>query len=328
MPFAPDARKGDVFMQTSPLFRSIALCLLCASAAHAQAPGKPADNAPTKSTKAAATPAATPKAVTATAAPKAKAAPNAAPKAAAKKKAGPSAATQAAIASAQKMMASGKRDEVEAGIQSLGLLGTQDAVEPLAQRIREGLAPELLEQAITTLMALGQPSAGPVLYELTAHRRPEIRLRAVEAIVATKPSGAEQALISALSDSDLKVRSAAATGLGEVGTNAALEKLFLALDRGNFEASSAIGKVVAPADVRRLVSYLGKLPFHSLGPALAQVLQRPDVAENAKLDIIARLEEVGTPEVKGYLGDLIASGATLPPNVSKAVLRAMTEIAN
>jgi HEAT repeat protein len=322
---------------TSQLLRPMALCSLLAACslhatAHAQAPSKAApDKAADKTAPAKAAPAKTTadKAKPAAAKPAAKADKTAAAKPAGKKKAAPNAQSKAAIANAQQMMASDKREVIEAGIQSLGLLGTQDAVEPLAQRIREGLPPELLDQAITTLMALGQPNAGPVLYELAAHRRPEVRLRAVEAIVATKPAGAEQALTAALSDSDAKVRSAAATGLGEVGTSASLEKLFLALDRGNFEASGAIGKVVQPGDVLRLIGYLGRLPFRSLGPAIAQVLQRGDVPENAKLDIIARLEEVGTPEVKGYLNDLVASsGESLPPNVSRAVLRAMTEIAN
>jgi HEAT repeat protein len=241
----------------------------------------------------------------------------------------PNAQTKAAIASAQQLMDSGKPKEIESGIQSLGLLGTKEAVEPLAARIRQGLPADLLDQAITTLMALSQPNAGQVLFELTSHRRPEVRLRAVEAIAATNPPGAEQALIAALSDSDAKVRSAAATGLGDVGTKGSLEKLFLALDRGNFEASGAIGKIVAPGEVKRLVGYLGQLPFHSLGPALAQVLQRKDVPESAKLDIVVRLEEVGTPEVKGYLGDLVSSaGEALTPNVSRALLRAMQEIAN
>ena len=235
----------------------------------------------------------------------------------------------AAIESAKQLMAAKDRGSVEAGIQSLGLLGTPDAVEPLAERIRKGLPPELLETAIVTLTALGQPGAGPVLYELTAHRRPEVRLRAVEAIAATNPPGAERGLLSALSDSDSRVRSAAAVGLGDIhASSAAIEKLFLALDRGNMEASGAIGKIVAPGEAQRLTGYLGQVPFRSLGPALAQVLQRKDVSEGAKIEIVVRLEEVGTPEVKGYLGDLIAAGGeSYPPNVSRAMLRAMQEIA-
>jgi HEAT repeat protein len=234
-----------------------------------------------------------------------------------------------AIENAKGMMGSSKRENVEAGIQSLGLLGTAEAVEPLAERIRQGLPPDLLETAIVTLMALGQPNAGAVLHELSMHRRPEVRLRAIEAIAATNPPGAERTLTAALSDADTRVRSAAAVGLGEIHASSAVEKLFLALDRGNMEASGAIGKIIAPTDVPRLSGYLGQVPFRNLGPALAEVLQRTDVAEKSKLEIVARLQEVGTPEVKGYLGDLIAqSGQTLSPNLSRALLRAMQEIAN
>ena len=236
--------------------------------------------------------------------------------------------TSAAIAQARKLMASSDRAQVEAGIQSLGLLGGAAAVPPLVERIERGLPPDLLEAAVVTLMALAQPEAGPVLYELCAHRRPEIRLRALEAITATRPPGAETALVAALSDSDAKVRAAAATSLGELHASGAMEKLFLALDRGNMEASGAIGKVVPAGDVKRLVGYLGQIPLHSLGPALSEVLQRKDVPEDAKLEIVARLEELGTPEVKGYLNDLLASaGDALPEKLNRAMLRAMQEIA-
>ncbi|HMI94749.1 MAG TPA: HEAT repeat domain-containing protein, partial [Polyangiales bacterium] len=185
--------------------------------------------------------------------------------------------TQAALDQARKLLASGERDQVEAGIQSLGLLGGAAAVPPLVERIELGLPADLLEAAVITLMALSQPEAGPVLYELSTHRRPEIRLRALEAISATRPPGAEGALVAALSDSDPPVRSAAATALGELHASGAMEKLFLALDRGNMEASGAIGKVVPAGEVTRLLGYLGKIPLHDLGPALAEVLQRKDV---------------------------------------------------
>ena len=87
-----------------------------------------------------------------------------------------SAQTKSALENAKRLLASSKRQDVEAGIQSLGLLGTKEAVEPLAARIRAGLPPELLDAAVLTLMALSQPNAGPVLYELCAHRRPQVRL--------------------------------------------------------------------------------------------------------------------------------------------------------
>lgn len=234
-----------------------------------------------------------------------------------------------ALEQAKVLLGSKQRDQVEAGIQNLGLIGTPEIVEPLSARIRQGLPPELLETAIVTLMTLGQPSSGPVLFELAAHRRPEVRLRAIEAIAAVAPPGAEAVLVAALSDENDQVRSAAATGLGDLGARGSFEILFHALDRGNLNASPAIGKVIAPDQATRLLTYLGRIPFYSLGPALSEVVRRPDVPEDAKLAIISSLGETGTPEVKGFLGDLLAAGGeALGQKVTRALLRAMQEIAD
>jgi HEAT repeat protein len=247
-------------------------------------------------------------------------------KAAKKKKLDPK--VEAQLASAVKQLQSGEREQVETGIQSLGLLGVEAAVPPLVARIEQGLPNDLLETAVVTLMALGQPSAGPALVELARYRRPEIRLRAIEAITAVRPSGGETALRDALSDGDAAVRSAAATGLGEVGTSASIDTLFTALDHGIMEAGAAIGKLVPARDVKRLFTYLGKVPFRSLAPAFAETIKRSDVSESDKLAVIARLEEVGTGEVKAFFGDVLASTeGKLAPNVSRAMLRAMQEIA-
>lgn len=232
-----------------------------------------------------------------------------------------------AIEQARALLGSGDHDSIETGIQSLGLLGSPDAVPPLVERIRAGLAPDLLDTAIVTLMALGHQSAAPVLFDLAAHRRPEVRLRSIEAIVALAPKGAEDVLRTALSDQNAQVRSAAALGLGEIKAVASVELLFKALDHGNFEASGAIGKLVRGDQIPRMLDYLGKTPLQSLGPALGEVLTRKDIGERDKLAIVSRLQDVGTPEVKSYLGDLMhMSGEKLPAPVSRAIVQAMQEI--
>jgi len=226
------------------------------------------------------------------------------------------------------MMASGDHDQVEAGIQSLGLAGSADAVEPLAKRMRQGLPPDLLETAIYTMMALGQKEAGPMLFALTHHRRPQIRKAAIEALAAIQPDGAEGVLTASLSDKDKDVRAAAARALGDIGASGAIEVLFHALDKGNNDAGSAIGRVVKASDVDRLLSYLGRIPLHTLGGAIAEVLKRKDIKTNVKLKTVARLQELGTPEVKDYFGDLMStSAADMPQPVNKAILRAMSVIA-
>ncbi|MET0384942.1 MAG: HEAT repeat domain-containing protein [Polyangiales bacterium] len=233
------------------------------------------------------------------------------------------------VLAAQTLLQSQDHDEIETGIQSLGLLGTPAAVDPIIKRVRAGLPPDLLETSIVTLMALGQPQAAPLYFDLVEYRRPEIRLRAIEAIVALKPKGAEPVLQRALSDGDQKVRSAAALALGELHATSSIELLFQALDRGTFEASQAIGQALQSEQVPRLLGYLGQIPFHSLAPAFTEVLQRKDVAERDKLTVVSRLQDVGTREVKDYFADLNrASADKLPPPVHRAVLRAMQEIAD
>jgi len=233
------------------------------------------------------------------------------------------------VLAAQALLNSSDRDQVEAGIQSLGLIGTAAAAPPIIARVRAGLPADLLETSIITLMALGQPQAGPLYIELLEHRRPEVRVRAIEAIVALKPKDAEPALQRALADLDPKVRSAAATALGELRASGSVEQLFLSLDRGTYEASSAIGHALRTDHVPRLLSYLGTLPFHHLKPAFTQVMQRKDIAEKDKLLVVGKLQEVGTREVKDYFGDLIReSGDALAEPVKRAVLRAMQEIAD
>jgi HEAT repeats len=247
--------------------------------------------------------------------------------AAAKPAAAKRAKTNPQVEQAKALLASGDHDSIETGIQSLGLLGTADAVAPLVERVRAGLAPDLLDTAIVTLMALGQPSAAPVLFDLASHRRPEVRLRAIEAIVALAPKGAEEVLRTALSDQNPQVRSAAALGLGEIKAVGSVDLLFRALDHGNFEASTSIGKLVPREQIPRMLDYLGKTPLQSLGPALGEVLQRKDIGERDKLAIVSRLQDVGTPEVKSYLGDLMhLAGDKLPQPVSKAIVQAMQEI--
>jgi HEAT repeat protein len=233
------------------------------------------------------------------------------------------------IAAAKALLASSDHDEIETGIQSLGLIGTPAAVAPLIDRVRAGLPADLLETSLVTLMALGQPQAAPLFFELLEYRRPDVRIRAIEGIVALKPKGAEEAMQKLLSDMDPRVRSAAALALGELKAAGSVELLFRALDHGNFEASQAIGQAVRSDQVPRLLGYLGTIPFRALSPAFTEILQRKDVAERDKLNVVSRLQDVGTHEVKNYFGDVMrATGGKLPPAVSRAVVQAMQEIAD
>jgi HEAT repeat protein len=223
---------------------------------------------------------------------------------------------------AVQLLSSPNRAEVEIAIQTFGLLGSPRAVDPLSQRIRDGLPPDLLESAVDTLMVLGRPEAGPVLFELLNHRRPTIRLRAVQAIAVCRPRGADRALASALADLDPLVRAEAARALGELGAASAVESLFLAFDRHVPEAAAALGRVAQAEHVARIVAYLGRVPFAEMRVLLGALLGRRDIAERAKLEVVGRVGELATPEARAFLEEITRS---LPS--SEAAVRRAAEAA-
>jgi hypothetical protein len=91
------------------------------------------------------------------------------------------------------------------------------------------------------------------------------------------------------------------------------------------EAALAIGRVADAPAIERLHGYLGHASLPPMLSAYEALLLRADVGEAEKLDIIARLGEVATPSVKGFLQRLAAGNhnwsAQLP------VLRAMADTA-
>lgn len=230
---------------------------------------------------------------------------------------------------AAQQLASRDPAEVRAGIESIGLVGSARGLPLLEARVRKGLSPALLEVALDTLTVLARPEAGSILFELVAHRRAAVRLKAVQAIVACNPPGADRALVSALSDLDAEVRSAAALGIGELRVRGVVGPLFLAFDRNVPEAAVALGQVAQPADITRLLGYLGRVPFPNLTPALTEILGRADVPERSKLEVIGQLQELATGEVKLFLQDFVngVTDARLA-RVRRAAEDAITRIAD
>lgn len=212
--------------------------------------------------------------------------------------------------------------EVRGGLEVLGLAGDPASVEPISARIRRGLPPDLLEIAVDTLMILGRPEAGPVLIDLVSHRRASIRVRAVQAVIACRPRGAERVLVDALSDTDAGVRGAAAEGLGTLGATGAIDALFHAMERRVPEAPMAIAHVARAGDVARFLASVGRVPFDSVAPALSEMLHRTDLTERAKLDIIGNLSELATSGVRTFLEELVAGD---PGDVGPRVIRAARE---
>jgi HEAT repeat protein len=218
------------------------------------------------------------------------------------------ASAQLTLEQAIAQLDSSDRGEVQAAIESFGLLGSPAAIRPLATRIRAGLPPDLLSVAVDTLTVLGHRDAGPILFELLSHRRPEIRLLAVQGIQACTPPGADRALVTALSDASPEVRALAATTLGELDARSAVDSLFLAFEHHVTEAGPALARLVDQEGARRLLGYLGSEPFANLRPILFALLTRTDLPSRARLDIVARVSELATAEVRALLEEVVRDG--------------------
>jgi HEAT repeat protein len=234
-------------------------------------------------------------------------------------------AQEITLAQATALLDSSSADEVRMGIESLGLLGSPAAVEPLAARIRRGLPPELLLTAIDTLGILGRNEAGPILFELVTHRRPDVRLRAVQAIATCRPRGADVALVTALSDSSAPVRNAAAQTLGELRASSALESLFLAFDHDVMEAGPAIAEVARAEDVSRVLAYVGRHPFTTLRPMLVTLMTRTDLPAARRMEAVARVSELATAEARALLEEVLGQLAANDP-IRRGATDAMNRI--
>lgn len=236
------------------------------------------------------------------------------------------ASAQLTLPQALELLDASSPDEVRMGIESLGLLGSPAAVAPLSARIRRGLPLDVLLTAVDTLGILGRNEAGPILFELVTHRRPEVRLRAVQAIATCRPRGSDRALVTALSDSSAPVRSAAAQTLGELRAVSAIESLFLAFDREVEGAGAAIAVLARAEDVPRILAYLGRRPFTTLRPMLLAVMTRAELPAPRRLEIVARVGELATPEARALLEEVVRGLAPNDPT-RRAATDAMNRIA-
>jgi HEAT repeat protein len=213
-------------------------------------------------------------------------------------------------------------DGVRLALETLGQKRSAAAIATIGDRIRRGLPPGLLDAAIDALGAAPSASAMPLYVELLHHRQASVRRRAVALIAGVRGPAAE--LIGALDDLDAGVRTAVAEALANVRAPAAIDPLFRALDRGVTPAAVAIGKTANAAGITRLAGLLGRVPLETLAPGLREALLRGDLPNRVKLEVVARLQELGTPPVRELLESLfgeLTAGSPLHRAVQDAALR-------
>lgn len=229
-------------------------------------------------------------------------------------------------AQALAMLESRSVDEIRLGIETLGLSPSPRAADALAARVRRGLPPPLLEAALSTFGAMQQPTSVGVVLELARHRDAGVRAKAVEVLGVLGGADATAAMRRGLDDESRTVRVAAVRAMNAALDRGGVPTLMRAFDRGVLEAAEAIGHLGSPDEVRALLGHLGITPFEAIMPGLAEALRRGDLPQRLRLDIVARITELGTENARRFFEEL-QPNLPGPPNdpvrraVNDAILR-------
>jgi HEAT repeat protein len=232
-----------------------------------------------------------------------------------------------ALHTAEAKLGSDDPAAVRQAIDTLAQLGGEPAATAIAARLRRGLPPQLIEHAIDALARIGKPSAGPVLIELTLHRRPQVRKRAVDGIGALKVRSAQSVLLYALDDPSADVREAAVQALGVTGTARALPALFEAAERGLPSALAAVGRIAGARDVKAVMAHAKDGDITRIKPALQIMLERSDLPVQAKVAIVRELATLGSGSARNHLVQWLDSWKTTgDPRLRQALFDAIKRL--
>jgi hypothetical protein len=207
------------------------------------------------------------------------------------------------LAIAQERLQSGDEATVRAALASLMQLGGEPAAQLVSARLRRGLPPLLIEAAVDALVLLDRASAGPVLLELTQHRRMQVRVKVMQALAALRVRSAQSALLYALDDPNTEVRGAAVEALASVGNARALPALYTAAERGVPGAWLAVGTIAGPADFKTLLAHAHAADVAPMRPALDTLMRRSNLPVDAKLRVAQLVQGLGSSSARECLSD-------------------------
>ena len=202
---------------------------------------------------------------------------------------------------------SANADEVREALDLLVAMDDARVIPPIAALLRSGRRDRITDRALNALKVLAAPQAIDVLAEFRNHRRPGARRRAYQALAAIEDRRVPGLLERGLRDSDRTVRGAAALALGEVGSDANLEVLFLAFERNVVEAAIAIGKLGDNESVARYTESLGREPLGVMLSGYHEFLRRDDISSAKKTEVIERLGEVSGTMVRRFLQEYLGT---------------------
>lgn len=229
---------------------------------------------------------------------------------------------------AREALSSSDPERVILAIDSLTVIGTPEVVPPIVQLLRSGPPDRITDYAVEKLGIIGQPAAIEELSNLLHHRRPAVRRAAIAALAQIRDERVRPLLESGLHDSDAEVRGQAARALGEIGARASVPLLFRAFERGVPEAAEAIGRLgdastAVSSDPNHdredprttthphtLAMWLGRMPLSVLLRGFERFLNRSDISPAVKEQIIVRLEQQASAQVREFLQRWVSS---LPP---------------
>jgi hypothetical protein len=227
---------------------------------------------------------------------------------------------------------SANADEVREAITLLTILDDDDAIAPLSELLRSGQNDAITDAALEALQRLAMPQAIDVLTEFTHHRRAGARRRAYAGIAAIRNDRRVPSLLEqGLRDSERSIREECAESLGRIGARGSLEMLFRAFERGVLGAGEAIGRLGTDADVARFNGFLGRMPISVMLGGYDQFLQRRDITDAVKLDIVNRLRDVSgrmvCQSLLTYRDTLPPLGRQAPSELRRALTQSLDQIA-
>jgi HEAT repeat protein len=215
-------------------------------------------------------------------------------------------ASTSAHADPADQLQSSNRDEIASAIATIRRTPRPADIAALARRIDHGLPPPLLTAAVDALVAVGR-SASRALAALATHRRPAVRQRVAEGLVAARAPEARRVLRELLDDPNAAVRASAASGLGDLGPQGALADLLLAARRGLPEAATVVASSVRPHQVRSVLLELDTDSLESLLPVLRGIATRTDLPARARIPIVGAIKAFDNATSRRFLQQLVDS---------------------
>jgi hypothetical protein len=200
-----------------------------------------------------------------------------------------------------------------AAIESLGGSGAGNAAEPLVEMLAAGAAPARTEAALDALAKLGAGGAltaaraFEVLELYCGHRAPEVRQRAIKALGTIRDPRVVAILLARLGDAAPGVRGAAGEALAARKERAGVPRLFALVKRGDAGAASPLAALATPDLIPQVAELTGTVDEGVLAIVLGDYVQRADVPDRLRLDVVRTIAGLGGAAATAALVEYVAS---------------------